>query len=72
MEPISAGILAGGSLLASLGQTLFGASQAEQEAKMKSIAGFGEAQQSALEQATEKKKAALSTLIDAYRSSLGE
>lgn len=72
MEPISAGILAGGGLLASLGQAIFGAEQAKRAATMEAISGFGQSQQSAMAEGAEKKKAALSTLIDAYRASLGE
>lgn len=71
MEPISAGIYAGATLLSQLGQAIFGAEQAKQKATQEAISGFGEAQQGAMQQEAEKKKAALSNLIDAYRSSLG-
>lgn len=71
MDPvIGAAILGGVQLISSLGQALFGSSQAEQASIQNAIVNEGKAKQDALQRQQAAGAQSLGGLIEAYRASL--
>lgn len=71
MEAVSAGIMAGASLLSTLGSSLFGASREKQQRKFEAQQSLAQQQLQATRDESSQKQNALANLIAAYRSTLG-
>lgn len=70
MDPVSAAILGGVGLFSTLGQALFGSSQAEQASIQNAIVNEGKAKQEAFQRQQAANSQSLGSLIEAYRASL--
>lgn len=66
----SAGIMAGGQLLGSLGKAISEAGVQRMQAEAESVKGFGKSRQEAMQKSAAGKYAALAQLISAYRSAM--
>jgi len=71
MEPVSAGIMAGASLLSTLGSSLFGSSREKKQREFEAQQTLAQHQLQATRDESAQKQNALANLVAAYRSTLG-